>query len=122
MGVVEAAEFDAAARQAFHAALKLDRGTPSAPVPLETRPSETPEPVPGPVNGTGLSAWATPSIPPPERLATLAGQSPEDAIAAPHWRQPGETAPDSLMQTSSNVTLVADDFFDGLIRRVEGDR
>lgn len=40
-----------------------------------------------------------------------------------HHRQPaGDTAPDFLLRTPSGVLPVADDFFDGLIRRVEGDR
>jgi hypothetical protein len=42
--------------------------------------------------------------------------------APPRRRQPGETAPDFLLRTPTNVAPVADDFFDGIIRRVEGDR
>jgi len=34
----------------------------------------------------------------------------------------GETAPDSLLQAPPRVTLAADDFFDGLMRQVRGDR
>jgi hypothetical protein len=37
-------------------------------------------------------------------------------------RQPGETAPESLLRAPAAAATVADDFFDGLVRRVEGDR
>lgn len=44
------------------------------------------------------------------------------APPAPPAPQAGETAPDFLLRTPKSVIPIADDFFDGLIRRVEGDR
>ena len=125
IGATEAAEFDAAARQAYQAALKLDRGMPLAPAQPEARSAEAPRPVPDSAIAAGESAWATQPGPPnslSERLAVAGGESPEQVSAAPQQRQPGETAPGSLLRTPSNVTLVADEFFDSLIRRVESDR
>ncbi len=37
-------------------------------------------------------------------------------------RRPGDTAPESLLRTPPGAAAVADDFFDALVRRVEGDR
>jgi hypothetical protein len=48
--------------------------------------------------------------------------SPPEGIAGRRRRRPGETAPESLLRTPDSAASVADDFFDGLIRRVEGDR
>jgi hypothetical protein len=52
----------------------------------------------------------------PPRLPVAASAAP----ARPPRR--GETAPDHLLQAPPGVAPVADDFFDALIRRVEGDR
>jgi hypothetical protein len=40
----------------------------------------------------------------------------------PARRQAGDTAPEFLLRTPTSVTRVVDDFLDGVIRRVEGDR
>jgi hypothetical protein len=123
IGAAEAAEFDAAARQAYQAALKLDMGS-RAPASPPSRPADAPGPVPE-FTATAeaeASVWATRPSLPEVRLVDLPGQAPEPASAALHRRQPGEnTAPGSLLRTPSNVTLVADEFFDSLIRRVESD-
>lgn len=67
-------------------------------------------------------AWATPPSQPAEQSAAPVGEAPEESPAPPRRRQPGDTAPGFLLRTPTSVTRVADDFFDGLIRRVEGDR
>lgn len=54
-------------------------------------------------------AWA-------ERLAA------EDRLPGRNRRRAGSSTPDDLLRTPTSVAPVADDFFDGLIRRVEGDR
>ena len=57
-----------------------------------------------------------------ESEATPADQpSNKDRLHDLNLRQVGVSAPD-LLRTPRSVTPVADDFFDGLIRRVEGDR
>ena len=68
------------------------------------------------------SAWATPPSQPAEQSAAPVRGAPEESPAPPHRRQPGDTAPDFLLRTPTSVTRVADDFFNGLIRQVEGDR
>jgi hypothetical protein len=123
IGAAEAAEFDAAARHAYQAALSLDMSSLAPASPL-SRPADPPGPVPESTATAEAEAptWATLPGPPPERLVDSPGQAQEPASAAPYRRQPGETAPGSLLRTPSNVTLVADEFFDSLIRRVESDR
>jgi hypothetical protein len=37
-------------------------------------------------------------------------------------RAPGDTAPDFMLRAPASVTTMADDFFDGLIRPVDGER
>ena len=55
--------------------------------------------------------------------AVPADGGPEGGSPAPPRRhQPGDTAPDSLLQAPTSVVAVADDFFDGLVRQIEGDR
>jgi hypothetical protein len=123
IGATEAAEFDAAARQAYQAALKLDLGS-RAPASPPSQPPDGPDPVPEPLETAEAEApiWATRPSLLDVRLADLPGQAPEPASAAPQRRQPGGTAPGSLLRTPSSVAPVADEFFDSLIRRVESDR
>jgi hypothetical protein len=69
------------------------------------------------------SAQATLPRPPTQESTAL----PRDALTehppAPlQWHHHGETAPGFLLETPRHVTQVADDFFDGLVRRVERDR
>jgi hypothetical protein len=123
IGAAEAAEFDAAARQAYQAAAKLDMGS-RAPASPPSRPADAPGPVPEPLATAEAEppVWATRPSLPEVPLIDFPGRAPEPASAAPYRRQPGETAPGYLLRTPSNVTPVADEFFDSLIRRVESDR
>ena len=45
-----------------------------------------------------------------------------EVTSTPHRRQAGETAPESLLRAPAGAASIADDFFDALVRRVEGDR
>ena len=131
----QAAEFDAAARNAYQSALKLETAAPLAPAQPAARsagaptsapptaPVTTPAPVATPASiPARVSAWATPPIQPAEQSAAPVGGAPEESPAPSRRRQPGDTAPDFPLRTPTSVTRVADDFFDGIIRRVEGDR
>ena len=110
---------------------------PTAPAPEPTTPDAATAPrlepdaesataaEPDPAATAHTSAWATPPLLPAEQSAAPDGEPPAAPPAPstlPRRRQPGETAPDFLLRTPTNVAPVADDFFDGLIRRVEGDR
>jgi hypothetical protein len=116
IGGGEAAAFDEAAREAFRAGR-----IPDAPPPL---PSATNADSPAarsdalrPIN-TVLAPMVRPSRPTPEATdQTDVAPSP----TRPR-RQAGDTAPDLLLRPSAGVPAVADDFFDSLVRRVEGDR
>ena len=45
------------------------------------------------------------------------------SAAAPRSpRAPGDTAPDFMLRAPASVIPMADDFFDGLIRQVDGER
>jgi len=79
-------------------------------------------PVATPATAARASAWATPPRMPAEQSAPPGGEAPVVSPAPPSRRKPGETAPDFLLRTPTSVAPVADDFFDGLTRRVEGDR
>lgn len=63
-----------------------------------------------------LPTSATGDSPTPE------GGSAESGSTARVRHELGETALDSLLQAPPSVTLAADHFFDGLVRRVEGNR
>ncbi len=164
-----AADFDAAAREAYHAALKLETGAPlaaappagrsasapasapptaaiatsaavdapaarpfsppttSATAPATAPASEptTPDAAPSAALGPGAVAHASTWVPPPgiPGHSSAPGRQPSEAFPArPRRRKPGETAPDFLLQAPTGVAPVADDFFDSLIRQVEGDR
>ena len=120
IAAAEADEFDAAARQAYEAAQKLRSGSPLAVAPPADSPAVATEPA---LTGAArVSAWASPSRLLTEEPAAPGTRSSEPATAAAHRRQAGETAPDSTLRTPSSVAVVADDFFDTLIRRAEGDR
>lgn len=130
-GARQAAESDAVARNAYQSALKLATGAPLAPAPPTARsvgaPTSATPTAPAPVATPAavparVSAWATPPIQPAEQSAAPVGEAPEESPAPPRRRQPGKTAPDFLLRAPTSVTRVADDFFDGLIRRDEGDR
>jgi hypothetical protein len=82
---------------------------------------ESAQSMPGPARSGGPAA--APAAP-----AAVTGSEPARAPAdsEPQARRPnrqaGETAPDFLLRTPTSVAPIVDDFFDGLIRRVEGDR
>jgi hypothetical protein len=69
--------------------------------------------IPRPVGSVSAEAVPAPA-------ATTDALEPGPAERPP--AQAGERAPDSLLRTPTSVTTISDDFFDGLIRRVEGDR
>ncbi len=48
-----------------------------------------------------------------------AGPPPTDGFARANVREPGPTAPDVLLEVPQSVGATADDFFGGLVRRVE---
>ncbi len=86
----------------------------------------TSRPAPGETLGTSaLNLEAVRRAASPALAAGLAPSrsEPEEGPAAhPQSRQPGNTAPDFLLETPTSATLASDDFFDGLVRRVESDR
>ena len=69
-----------------------------------------------------ISSWAAPPTLSAERSARPEGRPVEVPPTMRRRRKLGETAPDSLLQAPPCVTLAADDFFDGLMRQVRGDR
>lgn len=132
LGPAKDAEFDASEREAYRSALEVWGGPPLAPAPLKpSRLLPGARSLPAPTTESRdaadasradrRSAWAAPPRPDAEP-AILAGAGPEGPSPSPRRLRPGETAPDSLFQAPTSVSLTADDFFDGLIRRVEGDR
>jgi len=67
-----------------------------------------------------VSAWTVPAVAPANKPVPRPAAA--EAPAARHRRQAGETAPDRLLRPSENVDSAAGDFFDGLVRLVEGKR
>jgi hypothetical protein len=133
----EAAAYEAAVREAFRTGTTLEAprllapaptARPLAPAPTAESPASTSgaaRPVtsvfaptaPAAARPVASVSAPTTSAAEPAREPTAAeGPSPR------HRRQAGETAPDYLLRAPTGGTAVADDFFDGLIRRVEGDR
>jgi hypothetical protein len=110
----EAAAFQEAARESFRTGTTLGARKRLATVPL----TESPASLSGAVRPTvSVSAPTAPAV------APAAGPEREPAvIEGPARRQAGDTAPGFLLRTPTSVTPVADDFFDGLVRSVEGDR
>lgn len=112
----ENAAWEAVVREAFQAGptLGATRATPPAHTPGIARLA------------TSVSARAVRSSSAPTRVFTPAPEpAPEPASVEPpelqHRTEAGATAPDHLLRAPTSVASVADDFFDGLIRRVEGD-
>jgi hypothetical protein len=87
-----------------------------------TTPDTAPAAAPEPAAAARASAWATPPSQPEKRSAAPRGERAEEPPGPPRRRKPGETAPGFLLRTPTSIAPVADDFFDDLIRRVEGDR
>jgi hypothetical protein len=58
-----------------------------------------------------------------EPVPVLASTEAESAkLSGARQRREANTAPDFLLESPTNVTVLADDFFNGLIAQVEGDR
>jgi hypothetical protein len=81
---------------------------------------------PGATDSTPAASTAAASTPPTDALeserAWADRLAAEDRLPGRNRRQADSSAPDYLLRTPTSVAPVADDFFDGLIRRVEGDR
>ncbi len=125
----EAAAYDEAAREAFRVGTTREAPRPVAPAPTAESPVSTSVAAPPTASVSAPTASvAAPRVawvPAPRASAAAPEAEPAREPAAakePARRQAGETAPGSLLRTPPSVTSVADDFFDGLIRRVEGDR
>lgn len=58
----------------------------------------------------------------PSTSAAQGVEPPPDLPISPRWRKLGATAPEDLLQAPPSAGATVDDFFDGLVRRVEGDR
>ena len=104
----EAEAYNEAEREAFQAS------------PSRERPTRLPPPTPRPPVST-LDAAPRDALPPTPAPEVVTVQEPS-APEQPTRRKTGDTAPKFLLRTPTSVTPVVDDFFDGLIRRVEGDR
>jgi hypothetical protein len=115
--------------------------TPKPPTPTPTPTLARPGPPEGspalapPAEGLERSAWAArpvtaaeqPTIPEPPALPPGAAIGPAGAgLATDEARSrtlpPGSTAPVELLQAPPSAGAAVDDFFHGLVRRVEGDR
>lgn len=113
----EAAAWEAVVREAFRAGSPVvtTRSTPpaqssGAPAPRIAR------------LGTSSSASRRRSRTAPAAVFNAAREPETGGPPKPeNRRQDGATAPDHLLRTPTSVALVADDFFEGLVRRVEGD-
>lgn len=121
----ETAAYEEAVNEAFRAATLED------PRPLGLAPPAKPlVPTPPAEASASMSGAARPlaygSAPATHGAAAAveSAQEPTTAERLAPWRrqQAADTVPDFLLQTPTRVTPVADDFFEGLIRRVEGDR
>jgi len=132
----EAAAYREAAREAFRTTgASIDRPAPSGP----GSPAEVPRPVASagdPLDSVVRPASyqrkrgpsRSPAFDAPPRSETvdpgaITNDSASDPL--PHGQardQAKSSAPDHLLRKPANVTRVADDFFDGVVRRVEGDR
>jgi hypothetical protein len=83
-----------------------------SPAPVFTlRPVRAPSPIP--------LAPESPAKAP--RPTSEAGPAPTDRVGPVRSSPDASTAPDLLLRAPGNVSVIADDFFDGLVRRVEGD-
>jgi len=58
----------------------------------------------------------------PDTSAPSAGRPVPRVPSVPRGESGTESASDALLRTPTNVAPVADDFFDGIVQRVEGDR
>jgi hypothetical protein len=127
------AEFDASERAAYRSALEFWGGPPLAPAPLKrsprmpgprssSAPTTEPDDVADAARAERRSAWAAAPGSDAQETAQPGGVPEEGSRVLRRRLRPGETAPDSLLEAPASVRLAADDFFDGLIRQLEGDR
>jgi hypothetical protein len=131
----EAAAYEEASRDAFRAAVR--EASPAsealeAPRPRGAGPTATPiapliqrpESIPTSEVSRAVPFVPTSKVPIAKRAATTqAGPRAIDDEKAQHESAlTKESASDFPVRSSTSVNSVADDFFDGLIRRVEGDR
>jgi hypothetical protein len=133
----EAAAYREAAREAFRTTGEL------VDAPGEARtgsPADMPSPVasadgrlesvvrpPAYERKPGPSRAPAPRAPTESKIVDPGAISAEVAITDPSapgqaQNQAKASAPGDLLREPANVTRVADDFFDGVVRRVEGDR
>ena len=108
------------------AATATHPGLAPPPARLAAEPAAVLAPAAPPAAEAPPAAPALPEPPPPAREpeAPPAAPAPPEAPPAARRRRrtAGETAPDHLLQAPPSVSPAADDFFDGLVRRVESDR
>lgn len=126
----EAAAYEEAAREAFRAATTLETAKPLAPASTAGSPASTSgavRPV-APVSAR-TTPTATPATEPAQEPApaTPAAEPAPEPVTAERparrsRRQAGEIALDHLLRPPESVDSAANDFFDGLVRRVQGDR
>jgi hypothetical protein len=128
----DAAAYEEAAREAFKAGTPNDvrTATPSidaadlrareAPPVGSFAPDARPHGPPTTERPASLGSRPT-AKPHVSDRATAEGPAIDDAAPAPEVRGAVDPTND-LLRTPRSVTPVADDFFDGLIRRVEGER
>jgi hypothetical protein len=94
----------------------------SEPTTPDVASATAPEPIPEPAAAARAAAWRTPPRPPAEQFGAPDSAPPDGEPASRLRRTPGDTVPDFLLRAPTSVIPVADDFFDDLIRQVEGDR
>lgn len=117
----EVAAFQQAARELFHDNQRLAESP--RPASIDTPPSPAPDHhthdlVP---NSPAPSEPHIQSIMPlPESAVSSRESAVEERPRVRSSHLSAESAPDSLLKAPTNVAPVADDFFAGLIRRVEG--
>lgn len=120
---LEAAEWEAIVREPFQPDARRDDawspGSAPAVEPLTPAAGAT-LPARNELSSAGPVAPTSAPIAGPTALTR--GPAASDHPERRHRQLAGETAPDFLLRTPSGVSPIADDFFDGLIRRVEGDR
>jgi hypothetical protein len=129
----EAAAYEEAARKAFQTGTLVDAPKPSGSVPsAESAGSLAARPLGSLAGRTGpqaelIAKRSAPFVAEPtgetleSHVATAEEPAVADRLPDRNSRDVGDSAQD-LLRTPRSVTSVADDFFDGLIRRVEGDR
>jgi hypothetical protein len=111
----EAAAFDAAAREAYRQGTHLEQRLPAA-----IDPTTPPPPLAKDARDAGPKRPA-PNVSAVRTRPFVARAEPVEPRAVADPSKADDPGPDPPLGTRTSVTPVADDFFDGLIRRVEGD-